>query len=73
MSTARKAKKADKINCPCPLCKSTSKLLKGNSKKTFFCEHCCIEFKTDSKYKVINVFNLTENGDVEEVKDWDTK
>jgi len=66
-------KKQEKVNCSCPLCNSMSKLLKGNTRKTFFCDQCCIEFKTDDKYKVVNVFRVTENGDVEEVKDWKKK
>lgn len=56
--------------CPCPLCKATSTLLKGNTMKRFFCIECGIEFTTDGKYRIKKVYELTSGGDTVEILDW---
>ena len=58
-------------NCSCPLCKSKSKLLKGNTRRRYFCQECFIEFTTDSKNIINKVFDIGKNGDLEEIKDWE--
>lgn len=57
-------------NCSCPLCKSKSKLLKGNTRRRYFCNVCYIEFTTDSKNEINQVFEIGINGDLDEIKDW---
>lgn len=57
-------------NCSCPLCKSKSKLLKGNTRRRYFCQQCYIEFTTDSKNEINQVFEIGTNGDLDEIKDW---
>jgi len=58
-------------NCSCPLCKSKSKLLKGNTRKRYYCQQCYIEFTTDSKNRINQVFEIGKNGDLDEIKDWE--
>ena len=58
-------------SCSCPLCKSKSKLLKGNTKRRYFCQQCFIEFTTDSKNRISQVFEIGKNGDLDEIKDWE--
>lgn len=58
-------------DCSCPLCKSKSKLLKGNTRRRYFCQQCSIEFTTDSDDKISKVFEIGKNGDLDEIKDWE--
>lgn len=67
------AKKNNFRGCPCPLCHATSKLLKGNTKKRFFCTNCYIEFTTDDKYNVKKIFGITSSGDTVDIEDWEEK
>lgn len=57
-------------DCACPLCRSKSKLLKGNTKRRYFCQKCYIEFTTDGNNKVQQVYEISNSGDLDEIRDW---
>lgn len=56
--------------CSCPLCKSKSKLLKGNTRRRYFCSNCYIEFTTDNNNHIKKVYEIGIGGDLDEITEW---
>lgn len=50
----------------CPICKKKARLLRGDRKRRYFCNVCCVEIKVEQNK--VSIFNILHNGDEKELK-----